>query len=32
MFFRWLHADPEVLPQCTVMSRASDRESTREHN
>ena len=32
MFFRWLHADPEVLRQCTVMSRASDRESTREHN
>ncbi|NBV82438.1 MAG: DUF1254 domain-containing protein, partial [Actinobacteria bacterium] len=22
MFFRWLHADPEVLPTCTVVKRA----------
>ena len=29
MFFRWLHADPEVLPQCTVMPRSAfAREST----
>lgn len=23
MFFRWLHADPEVMPTCKVIDRAS---------